>query len=261
MSAKEESFPIPGYDGYQITKSGHVYSTKSRYQTRPEHELKGWRDKKGYVHVGLVKDGKIKSFPVHKLQELTFMGGPQEGLQIDHIDGNKENNNLSNLRQVTPAENAHNPVTAARFHAVLRSPEHRAKLKRAIAERFKDPEYREKVKNAAQIRLNDPNWQRNHAAAMQEVWSRPKQRKLIYDNLDKMNNDPVIRARNVARSKEVNSRPCRAVDASGHEILFGSVTECAQHFGVVPGTITRYMRDNVVTSGGWRFNRPDKEKL
>ena len=126
MNSNDEKFPIPGYDGYFITKDGNVYSTH-RNKYIPQ-ELKSNLDGKGYPSVRLMKDGKLNTWKVHKLQELTFLGGPKEGLQIDHIDGDKTNNHIDNLRQVTPYENNHNSVTEQRKLDVLASSEYREKL-------------------------------------------------------------------------------------------------------------------------------------
>ena len=259
MTTNDDMCDIPGYEGYHITKDGRVFSTRSRYNNRPTHELKGWIDRKGYVHVGLMKDGKIRSFSVHKLQELVFLGGPKEGLQIDHIDGNKQNNDISNLRQVTPYENTHNDVTLTRFRTVVQSQEYRAKRKAIMQEKFKDPDFRQRVANGAQIRLHDPKWIENHSKAMEELWNRPEHRAMTYRNLDKMNNDPEIRKYNALRSKEVNSRACKAIHQDGTVLTFDSVTACANHFNLSTGTITRHLKHKKANSSGWRFVRPDKE--
>lgn len=84
--------------------------------------------------------------------------------------------------------------------------------------------------------------------------------KLMYENLEKMNNDPAMRAYNAQRSREANSRKCTATRNDGTTITFNSVTECANHFGLNPGTITRYMHDKIQNSSGWSFSRNDKEK-
>ena len=57
-----------------------------------------------------------KSFPVHRLVCIAFHGikGYEQGLFVDHIDTNRANNNASNLRWVTPKENANNPLTIAK---------------------------------------------------------------------------------------------------------------------------------------------------
>ena len=257
----EAAKPIPGFDGYRITEDGRVFSVRSRWHRDTEHELKPWHNQKGYLMVGLTTgDGKTKTIPVHKLQELTFLGGPKPGLQIDHIDGNKENNSVSNLHQVTPRENTHNPITKARHQSAMADEAFREKQRQRTLEKFKDAKYRKRVVEGAHKRINDPTWQLNHSEAMKEVWSRQEMREMIYRNLDKMNNDPKMRAFNASRSKEVNSRPCKAVNQNGEELIFPSVTECAQYFGVGQSTITRHMRLKLIDKDGWRVFRPDKEQ-
>lgn len=66
-----------------------------------------------YRRVSLIdsQDNKRHSIRVHKLVYMTFVGEIPEGMQIDHIDGDASNNNLDNLRCVSPKENSNNPNT------------------------------------------------------------------------------------------------------------------------------------------------------
>lgn len=97
-------YEIPGQEGrYLITKQGKVWSNiTSRF-------LKSWSDK-GYTRVKLTKG---KSFYVHKLVMLTFRG--VSDLEVNHIDGNKENNNLSNLEYCTRKQNVHHAYRTGLF--------------------------------------------------------------------------------------------------------------------------------------------------
>ena len=58
--------------------------------------------------LGLTINKKQKAFSLHRLLYETFIGPIPEGAQIDHIDGNRANNDLSNLRVVNQSENTKN---------------------------------------------------------------------------------------------------------------------------------------------------------
>ena len=61
-------------------------------------------NEKGYFRIGLVtKDGKMKKYGLHRLILAGFTGDSE--LEVDHVDGNKLNNALSNLEYVTGDEN------------------------------------------------------------------------------------------------------------------------------------------------------------
>lgn len=65
----------------------------------------------GYLCVTLTdaeKPGKKATYKVHRLVYEAFNGKIPEGKQIDHINRNREDNRVENLRAVTPRENIHN---------------------------------------------------------------------------------------------------------------------------------------------------------
>lgn len=102
--------PIKGYEGlYEISNKGRVkgFKVRNAYQ---EHILKPLFDKDGYCKVNLYKDRKMKRVSVHKLVALTFLGEEEGKQQINHIDGNKENNCVENLEWCTPKENIHHSI-------------------------------------------------------------------------------------------------------------------------------------------------------
>jgi hypothetical protein len=86
---------------YQINKSGQIWS---KYKNEWMNVREG---KDGYMTLNLVtNDNKYRTCSVHRLVLATF--SPTENiemLQVNHKDGNKKNNHLSNLEWVTPQEN------------------------------------------------------------------------------------------------------------------------------------------------------------
>lgn len=59
----------------------------------------------GYLRVLLYKNGKTKSYYVHVLVAKAFIPNPEGKKQVNHVDGNKENNYADNLAWVTQSEN------------------------------------------------------------------------------------------------------------------------------------------------------------
>ena len=85
---------IKDYEGlYQVSNLGRVKSL----QMGKERILKPSFDRYGYFHVTLCKNKKRKGFTVHRLVAQTFIQNPLNLPQINHIDGNKTNNNITNL--------------------------------------------------------------------------------------------------------------------------------------------------------------------
>ena len=72
------------------------------------------RLKNGYMQVILSRPGERRYAYVHKLVLLAFHGAPPEGMEVCHADGNRDNNNLSNLRYGTRSENARDRIVHGR---------------------------------------------------------------------------------------------------------------------------------------------------
>lgn len=84
---------------YSIDKGGNVYSKRG---------ILTGTVKNGYRRVGLIVDGKHGKFMVHRLLALAFLPNPDNLPSIDHINGNRLDNELSNLKWVSALQNNHN---------------------------------------------------------------------------------------------------------------------------------------------------------
>lgn len=95
---------IPGYEGhYEVSSLGRVKSLKKGINRIMQQSLNA----DGYPHVSLHRDFKRRTLTVHRLVIMSFMEY-DNGLQCDHINRNKKDNRLINLRQVTNRQNAYN---------------------------------------------------------------------------------------------------------------------------------------------------------
>lgn len=90
---------IKGYNDYIIDSDGNIFNLKLNRLIVPNIS------KKGYYSVTLNNNSLRKYFKVHRLVALTFIPNHNNKPQVNHIDGNKSNNNVSNLEWVTGSEN------------------------------------------------------------------------------------------------------------------------------------------------------------
>lgn len=95
---------IDGYD-YSINEIGEVRNNKSGRILKPAP------DGDGYMRVALHVNGKQNTYKIHRLLGIYFLDCPPH-LSMDHIDGDRKNNALSNLRVVTHQQNHYNRTTA-----------------------------------------------------------------------------------------------------------------------------------------------------
>ncbi|HFU3841866.1 TPA: HNH endonuclease signature motif containing protein [Streptococcus suis] len=91
---------IPNYNSrYSINEKGEIFNNERRTFVKPMISTSGYQ----YVH--LVKDRKKETKYIHRLVGEAFLENPKKLPQIDHIDGNKLNNSVTNLRWVTASQN------------------------------------------------------------------------------------------------------------------------------------------------------------
>lgn len=91
---------IKGYPDYSISNYGNVRSDRYNKPLKPS------ASSNSYLYVNLIKDKKKKTTAVHKLVIEHFSDTQiQSNLVVDHLDGNKQNNKISNLEWVTISEN------------------------------------------------------------------------------------------------------------------------------------------------------------
>lgn len=110
--------PIPGYEGlYEVSNTGQVRAldrvVRSRWGT--EKPIKGGlkafaKNSQGYKSVHLHLNGKMASFYVHRLVASVYLQNPNSLPQVNHLDGDKENNSAANLEWCTGSSNCTHAV-------------------------------------------------------------------------------------------------------------------------------------------------------
>ena len=93
---------IEGTNGeYQVSDTGLVKTTKTGCILRPAV------DARGYERVCLFKMNRDRRYKVHRLVAIAFILNPDNLPQVNHKDGNKRNNHVSNLEWITNEDNMH----------------------------------------------------------------------------------------------------------------------------------------------------------
>jgi hypothetical protein len=151
---------IKGYEQYyMINKDGKIYSLhykKIMSNVKPEKE--------NYYYVHLVKDKQRKKCYIHRLLGMQYIDNPNNYPEIDHIDRNTINNNLSNLRWVTRIENIHNKANH-KSQLTTEQLEARKDRTRERARLWAEKNRREKgiTPKTDMTKTKDPNYKKNKA--------------------------------------------------------------------------------------------------
>ena len=90
---------ILGFEGrYQVSSWGRIRNAKGQM-------MKFYKNDKGYLKIELQKNGTGYKFRVNKLVAQAFIPNPLNLPQVNHKDGNKENNSFTNLEWITNRDN------------------------------------------------------------------------------------------------------------------------------------------------------------
>lgn len=118
---------IPGYEGaYEVSDLGRVRSLdrtvvvvrkdgSRRIRPYPGTTRAQTPDDDGYLKLTLYVDGCGRTFAVHQLVALVFVGACPAGEQVRHKDGRKQNNVATNLHYGTPKQNTHDAIAHGTF--------------------------------------------------------------------------------------------------------------------------------------------------
>lgn len=115
---------VIGYEGlYFVTSEGEIFShdrkvlriNRSNRNEKYYIKIKGLKIKikknlKGYVRCTLSKKGKPKTFSVHRVVAQAFLNQHLGQVQVNHKNGNKDDNRLENLEWVTPKDNIRHAI-------------------------------------------------------------------------------------------------------------------------------------------------------
>lgn len=92
--------PIEGFPNYLIKENGEVFSLKTGKILKPS------LSKSGYLQFNLINKNGASSILLHRILMIAFKFNPfYKTLQVNHIDGDKLNNDLENLEWVTASKN------------------------------------------------------------------------------------------------------------------------------------------------------------
>lgn len=97
MRTEEIWHDLDRFPSHQVSSHGRVRNK------RTGRVLKPFADRYGYLRLSI---GNTDNVYIHRLVCETFLGEPENGAnQVNHIDGDRQNNHLSNLEWCTPSEN------------------------------------------------------------------------------------------------------------------------------------------------------------
>jgi hypothetical protein len=128
----EEWKTVPGTnDKIEVSNMGRVRS----WLRGDGRILKTQKDSKGYHRLRVTIDRQKMSFKLHRIVAGAFIDNPDNLPQVNHIDGNKDNNVVSNLEWVSNRDNAHHAIANGLWDSVIAGSrkENARRMKRIIA--------------------------------------------------------------------------------------------------------------------------------
>ena|SRR3989304_3536307 len=97
--------PIDGYEHCYLVSDTGLIKSVARYRPSREGNIRRPTYPRGYVYVELSKNNKKSKRSVHRMVALAFIPNPMRLPEVNHLDGDKKNNRVSNLEWCTKSEN------------------------------------------------------------------------------------------------------------------------------------------------------------
>lgn len=126
---------IVGYEGlYQVSNLGNVKLLKRTFSpnggTRVIENkiMKNYINRDGYIKVQLTNNGKQKTISIHRLVAQSFVKNEFEYNEVNHIDGDKSNNNIENLEWSNRSQNIKHAILNNLFSVRKRGNHNMAKI-------------------------------------------------------------------------------------------------------------------------------------
>lgn len=128
-------------DNYYINREGVIY--RANYVTNDGKYVKSkvvtqCLGENGYYYVNLRQEGKTKLAYAHRIIAETFVDNHENKEQVNHINGNKQDNRIENLEWVTPQENAQHSIKYGLTPVGERAHKSKLTLEEVIAIRSSD---------------------------------------------------------------------------------------------------------------------------
>ena len=151
---KEEWKEIEGYEDYMISSFGNVWS--KRFPRCLKLNINT-----GYYIVCIYKNNIQKIFKVHRLVALNFIPNSEEKPMVDHINRDKLDNRINNLRWVTPTENNLNQYIKGSVYFLKQNKKYRVQIQRKNYGCYKTREEAEEMRELFITLINNDefsNW-------------------------------------------------------------------------------------------------------
>lgn len=183
VSVNEAWMKVRGFPNYSISSTGKIRNDTNGYIRKQRF------DKDGYLTCMLYDHQKMKNVKVHRLVADAFILNPDNKPQVNHINGDKTDNRVSNLEWCTSSEN--------QIHAfrVLDSKERRRKLSNNAKNRMWSKESREKASASHKGRIASDETRKHMRAAQKKATVRGSYRVMcvetgvVYESVKEAAND------------------------------------------------------------------------
>lgn len=117
--------PVCGAPGYRVSSSGSIWGPRGRVLS-PVDNRRGYK----YVHI------RGHKAYVHRIVAYAFLPGGSPDKEVDHINGNRSDNRVENLRWVTHRENHNSVYTHLRRVERMNAPAEKDKYRRLLSDRW-----------------------------------------------------------------------------------------------------------------------------